>query len=137
MAWSFSFSVSGANFHPGLVSFAFTEEEEVGSIAQSGAFKGKPRKSGSALYRVPIHIPHSERLKHLADVFEPLLPTLRDAGATKWEVWVVRYYHSQCNEEFAPEELKQLTRLDCPLCYSAYAVSEEEEAQRRKEFGYE
>lgn len=136
MAWDFSFSVSGENFRPSLVPFAFTEQEDIGAIARRGPFKGTPLTRGYASYQVPPHVPHQQRLKHLADLFEPMLSSLREAGATEWEVSIGRYYYAQCNETFSPDELKQLVRLNCPLCYSAYPVSEVEETELRRRFGY-
>lgn len=137
MAWDYSFFVSGEGFRPSLVDFAFTDQEDTGCISKSGRLKGKPIPVGSASYRVPRDIPYDRRLQHIADIFQPMLPKLREVGATDWQVWIARYYHAQCNEEFSPEELRHLLRLDCGLCYSAYSVSESEEAAKRKEFGYQ
>lgn len=136
MAWDFTFRISGEGFRPSDVGFKFTDQHDAGEIATSGRWKGKGSPLGSASYQVPPSVPHCERLKCLADIFEPMLPRLRAAGATDWEVWIIRYYHAQCNEEFSADELRHMLRLNCPFCYSAASVSEEEETELRKELGY-
>ena len=74
-------------------------------------------------------------VRHIVETIEPVLPAIREAGASQWHVSIGRYYYAQCNEEYSLEELQLITRLGCGFTYSAYTVSEDEE--REMEHKYE
>lgn len=127
MSWKISFHVIGDNYSPKKVNFKFHEENEADEIAQIGRFKGKEYGYGSSSYTVPKEIERLNIFQHLADTFEPMIKELKMAGAESWHIDIARFYFNQCNEEFGKDELIQITRLNCPLTYSAYSVTEEEE----------
>lgn len=129
MPWSVSFQVWGDQFKPSLIDFAFTESHDPGDIAKLGRYRGQPMPYGSASIHVPIHIPNGERIKYIVDIALRLLPELQRAGATEWHVDIGRFYSTQCNEEYSAEEISLLAQLRCPLLYSAYLVSEEDESK--------
>ena len=127
MSWKISFHVIGDDYSPKKVNFKFHEENEPDEIAQIGRFKGRKYGYGSSLYTVPNEIERLNVFQHLADTFEPMIKELKMAGAESWHIHIVRLYFNQCNEELSKDELVQIARLNCPLTYSAYSVSEEEE----------
>ena len=130
MSWKISFEIIGDNFDPSKINFNFTEQNQPTDIASSGKFKGKMYNYGSATYISPKNIPRFEKFKHIADTFEPLLNSLKTNGAESWHILIERLFFAQCNEELYPEEIKQIARLNCPVAYSAYSVSEQEEKKR-------
>jgi hypothetical protein len=71
----------------------------------------------------------------LVKLVQPLLPEIRRAGATEWSLDIARYYSTQCNEAYTSEELELLASLKCPLIYSAYKISEEEEDDLKEKWG--
>ena len=129
MSWKISFEIIGDNFDPSKINFNFTEQNQTTDIASSGKFKGKMYNYGSATYISPKNIPRFEKFKHIADTFEPLLNSLKTNGAESWHILIERLFFTQCNEELYPEEIKQIARLNCPVAYSAYSVSEQEEKE--------
>lgn len=128
MPWNVSFQVWGEQFKPSLVDFAFTESHDPGAMGKMGRYRGLPIPYGSANILVPSHIPNAERIRYIVEIALRLLPDLQRAGATEWHVNIGRFYSTQCNEEYSVEELSLLAQLGCPLLYSAYLVSEEEES---------
>jgi hypothetical protein len=124
MPWSISFQVRGKQFKPSLVEFTFTESHDCGEIGKAGRYRGQPMPYGSANIHVPSYIPHEERIIYIVNIALRLLPELQRAGATEWHVDIGRFYSTQCNEEYSPEEISLLAQLKCPLLYSAYLVSE-------------
>ncbi len=127
MPWRISFEIQGETFCPSQVRFPFTQQHDPGAIGNIGRYLGTPISYGSASYVAPRSIPIRDRIKHLVEAIEPLLPSLSKAGATDWDISIGRYYHAQCNEEYSFEELQLIVRLKCGVTYSAYQVSEEEE----------
>lgn len=126
MSWSVAFHAWGEHFMPGRVAYTFTEAHDRGAIGIIGHDRGQPRPYGSATIEVPEDIPRGACIKYLVEQALPLLPSLVEAGATEWHVSIGRFYTAQCNEELTAQELALLVKLDCPLCYSAYDVREEE-----------
>lgn len=122
-----TFEIYGEYFSPQKTGFKFNCQNERGEIETSGIFKGKTLEYGAATYIVPKMIVNSHPFKHLADIFEPLLDTLKDSGATSWHINIGRLYYAQCNEELSYDDLREITRLKCNLAYSAYSVDTEEE----------
>ena len=120
MSWLISFEMWGEKFHPSQVSFQFTTQHDPGVIGTRGKYRGRPVPYGSASYVVPKSIPRSEGIKHLVMIVEPILNAIEVAGATEWNVHIVRRYADQCNEEFSREELALITRLRCGFTYAAY-----------------
>jgi hypothetical protein len=130
MAWQHSIDITGDRFFPSRMPFSFTESWDPNTrIRERGPYKGQLAPYGYACFVVPQSVDVRRRIEFLADTFEPLIPTLRGCGAEEWEVWIMREYHAQCNEEFAPAEIVALCRLQCSLCYSAFSVNEERERE--------
>lgn len=137
MGWQHTFRISGDRFLPSKVPFAFTEAWDPHTkVVRRGAFNGLPASYGYASYTVPASVDVLRRIEFLANTFVPLLPALRDSGADDWQVWITRFYHGQCNEEYRAEEIAAMARLGCAICYSAEAVSEEEVRMFCIENGY-
>jgi hypothetical protein len=132
MPYRVSFEMWGERFRPSRVPFRFTEQHDPGVIGTVGHYRGKPLPYGSASYVVPASVPNADRIKHTVQVIEPLLASIREAGATDWHVSIGRYYSAQCNEAYSLEELQLIARLGCGFAYSAYSVTEEEEAERKQ-----
>jgi hypothetical protein len=129
MPWVVSFHIWGEQFKPSQIDFAFSDAHDPGIIGQSGKYRGQSVPYGSATVRVPSHIPNEERIRYIVTAALPLLPKLEQAGATDWHLDIGRFYSTQCNEEYSAEELALMSQLRCPLDYSAYQVSEEEEVE--------
>ena len=130
MAWHHSIYISGPEFYPSRVPFRFTEAWDTNTkIGLRGPFKGQLLQFGSARLVVPQTVEIDQRIKYLADRIVPILTLLRECGAETWNVWVIREYHAQCNEEFIPSEIEALMRLQCSLCYEAFEVSDEAEKE--------
>ncbi|MDI9309304.1 MAG: hypothetical protein QM535_03720 [Limnohabitans sp.] len=129
MSWKITFNIIGDKFSPKNIPVKFFEQNEPNDIADFGLFKGKQYNYGSATYLVDKDIPHSEKFKHLADTFEPLLDDLKKYGAENWHILIERLYFSQCNEELDFNEIQEISRLKCSIAYSAYNVSEIEEKE--------
>ena len=129
MPYRVSFEMWGEGFRPSRVLFRFTEQNDPGVIGTVGRYRGKPLPYGSASYVVPASVPNADRIKHTVQIMEPILASIRDAGATDWHVSIGRYYFAQCNEAYSLEELQLIARLGCGFVYSAYSVTEEEEAE--------
>lgn len=127
MSWIITFNIIGDNFDPNKIDIDFSQKNQSDEISTSGPFKGKPYGYGSATFVVPKSIPRLEKFKFLADLIEPKLNELSENGAEKWWIEIGRLYSNQCNEELDFEEIKQIVRLKCPLSYSAYSVSEDDE----------
>ena len=134
MAWRVSIEIQGDEFHPSRIPFAFTEQHDPGVIGKNGRYRGLPIPYGLASYDVPRSIPNKDRIKHLVHVIEPILPAIREAGATDWQISIGRYYYAQCNEEYSLEELQLIARLGCGFIYSAYNVTEEEERELEQKY---
>jgi hypothetical protein len=134
MPWRISFEISGEDFRPSQVPFSFTEQHDPGIMGTSGRYRGKPLPYGSASYVVPPSIRNADRIKHVVETIEPVLPAIRKAGATDWHISIGRYYYGQCNEGYSLEELKMITRLGCGFIYSAHPVSEDEERELEREY---
>ena len=129
--------IRGDNFYPSRVPFEFTEAWDPNTQLRSlGPRKGDVLPWGEAVYAVPSTAPVENRLKQLADIIYPLIPMLRLHGAESWVVWIVRYYNSQCNEEWSAADIAALARLECSVCYSAYEVSSSEEDEWWTSNGY-
>jgi hypothetical protein len=129
--------IRGANFFPSRVPFQFTKAwDPLTRPVTRGPHKGEFYPWGEANFAVPPTAPTVNRLKFLADIMAPLLPTLREHGAESWTVWIVRYYSAQCNESWTSDEISALARLNCNVCYSAYTVSDAEEEEWWAENGY-
>jgi hypothetical protein len=127
MPWHVAFHIQGDSFFPSKVPFAFTKQHDPNVIGNIGRYRGLPIPYGSASFEVPRSVTYRDRIKYLVHTIEPILPVIRETGATHWYICIGRFYHAQCNEEYSLEELQLMTRLECPLAYSAYEVSEEEE----------
>ena len=134
MPWHISFRIWGEEFRPSRVPFAFTEQNDPGIIGTVGRYRGQPLPYGSAGYVVPPSVPTTDRIRHIVEIFEPLLPAIRDAGATDWHISIGRYYYAQCNEEYSLEELQMIARLGCGFIYSAYSVTEDEERELEQKY---
>ena len=134
MPWRISLEVQGDQFHPSRIPFSFTEHHDPGVMGHVGRYRGIPIPYGSASYDVPRSIPVKDRIKHLVLTLEPILPLLKEAGATDWHISIGRYYYAQCNEEYSLEELQLITRLECGFTYSAYNVTAEEELELKKRY---
>jgi hypothetical protein len=89
---------------------------------------------GSASYVVPPSVPNGERISHIVRTMEPILPVIREAGASTWHLSIGRFYHAQCNEEYSLEELQLIARLGCGFIYSAYSVTEAEEKELEQKY---
>ncbi|MHC1733363.1 MAG: hypothetical protein AB9888_15200, partial [Bacteroidales bacterium] len=113
----------------------FTHAVDPGTYEKTGVYSRKPIPYGFIVIGMPREIPYAERIHYLVKLVQPLLPVLIQAGATEWYVDIARYYSTQCNESLSNEQLALLASLNCPLHYSAYCVSEEEEEQYEIEFG--
>lgn len=118
----FEFQAIGLQFHPRVMSLAFAEAFEPGSVATFGGTRGTVVSHGGALYRLPNDLAGDTRdselgaaLKHLI----ALLPAFREAGATEFVLHFRRAFQGRCAEEFSREELQLLTALDCHLFYVA------------------
>ena len=127
MPWIVSFEIWGEDFRPSRVPFTFSKQHDPGVIGTIGRYRGQPVPYGSASYYVPSSVRNTDRIKHIVETIEPLLPAIRDAGANKWHLSIGRFYCAQCNEEYSLEQLHMIARLGCGFIYSAYEVSEEEE----------
>ena len=132
MPYRVSFEMWGEGFRPSRVPFRFTDQHDPGAIGTVGRYRGEPLPYGSASYVVPSSVPNADRIKHLVQIIEPLLAGIRDAGATDWHISIGRYYSSQCNEAYSFEELQLIARLRCGFTYSAYSVTEEDEAEWKR-----
>jgi hypothetical protein len=132
MPYRVSFEMWGKGFRPSRVPFRFTEQHDPGAIGTVGRYRGEPLPYGSASYVVPASVPNTDRIKHAVQIIEPLLAGIRDAGATDWHISIGRYYSSQCNEAYSLEELQLIARLRCGFTYSAYSVTEEDEAEWKR-----
>ncbi len=124
----------GEEFRPSRVPFRFSEQHDPGIIGTLGRYRGQPVPYGSASYRVPPSVPNAERIRHIVHIIEPLLPAIREAGATDWHISIGRFYYAQCNEEYSLEELQLIARLGCGFIYSAYSVSEAEEKELEQKY---
>ena len=134
MPWCVSFEIWGEEFSPSRVPFGFTEQHDPGVIGTRGRYRGQPVPYGSASYVVPPSVPNGERIKHIVRAMEPILPLIRQAGASKWHISIGRFYHGQCNEEYSLEELHLIARLGCGFIYSAYNVTEAEERELEQKY---
>ena len=127
MSWKISFHIIGDNFSPKKVNFKFNEENEADEIAKKGRYKGSKFGYGSSTYIVPEEIKRTNKFEHLANIFVPMVKELKIAGAESWHIEITKLYFNQCNEELGADEILQIARLNCPLTYSEYSVSEQEE----------
>jgi hypothetical protein len=137
MSWRITFEIIGETFSPNRINLNFNDQNEPNEIAKSGKFKGTKYSYGSASYLVSDRISRRNKFKHLADTFEPLLAELKEAGADNWHITIDRMYSAQCNEELGSQEIIQIARLKCPVAYSAFQVSEEEESEGFNKRNYE
>jgi len=127
MSWKISFHIIGDNISPKKVNFKFNEENEADEIAKKGRYRGSKFGYGSSTYIVPEEIKRKNKFEHLADIFVPMVNELKIAGAESWHIDIAKLYFNQSKEELGVDELMQITRLNCPLTYSAYSVSDQEE----------
>ena len=135
MPWQISFHAKGNQFRPSDIDFAFSKAIDTGTIGKNGYYLNKPIPYGSIVIEVPREIPNAERISYLVKLVQPLIPEIKQAGATEWYLDIARYYSNQCNEDYSSEEMALMASLNCPLYYSAYKVSEEEEKELEKELG--
>lgn len=133
MPWIISFHAKGEFFRPSNVDFPFTESFDYGDVVDRGRHRNEPKPHGYAVIEVPTSIPNEKRLTYIATLVLSLLPRLKQAGMETGYVNIGRYYSTQCNEEYTAEEIALLAQLNCPLIYSAYAVSEDDEEKLRQE----
>jgi len=134
MPWIVSFEMWGENFRPSLVPFTFTEQHDPGIIGKRGRYQDQPVPYGSASYVVPPAVRNADRIRHIVETIEPLLPAIREAGATQLHISIGRFYYAQCNEEYSLEQLQMIARLGCGFIYSAYTVSEDEEREMEQKY---
>ena len=134
MPWQVSIVIWGERFYPSRVPFTFTDQHDPGVVGSVGRYRGQPLPYGSASYVAPPSIPNTERIGHVVRTIEPILPAIREAGATRWHVSIGRYFAKQCNEDYSLEQLQLIARLGCGFAYSAYEVSEEEELALQKRY---
>jgi hypothetical protein len=134
MPWRISIQIQGDKFVPSRVPFEFTEQHDPGVLGTTGRYRGLALPYGSAGYDVPSSIPVKNRIEYLVRTIKPLLPAIREAGATDWHISIGRYYYAQCNEEYSLEELQLIAQLGCGFTYSAYSVSEEEERDLERKY---
>ncbi len=127
MAWKITFEIIGDTFSPKQFEFNFNEQNEPHDRVSIGKDYQMVCDSGSATYIVPNAIPRADQFKHLADLFEPLLPDLEKAGAEEWYICITRSYYEQCNEQIDFNDILQIARLKCSLAYSAHRVPNENE----------
>lgn len=124
----------GEEFRPSRVPFQFTEQHDPGLIGTVGRYRGQPLPYGSASYIVPSSIPNTDHIRHTVQTIEPILASIRAAGATDWHISIGRYYQAQCNEEYSLEELQLIARLGCGFIYSAHSVTEDEERELEQKY---
>lgn len=134
MPWCVSLEIWGQELRRSRVPFQFTEQHDPGVVGPRGRYRGQPVSYGSASYLVPPAVPNADRIRHIVGTIEPVLPTIREAGATEWHISIGRFYHGQCNEEYSLEELQLIARLGCGFTYSAYSVTEAEERQLEQKY---
>lgn len=134
MPWLISFEMWGEEFTPSRVLFPFTEQHDPGVTPAGGLLGGQLLMYGSASYVVPPSVPIGERIRHLVQTIEPVLPAILTAGATRCHVGIARFYYSQCNEEYSLEQLQLIARLGCGFTYSAYSVTEAEERELEERY---
>jgi hypothetical protein len=131
MPWVISFHAWGEQFYPSKINYSFSEAHDVGMFGTWGRYKNQSAPYGSAVIRVPPNIPNEERIAYLVNMVLPLMPYIIQAGGTFCKLDIGRYYSTQCNEELSAKEIALIARLGCPLTYSAYQVSEEEELKMK------
>jgi hypothetical protein len=129
MPWDISFDAWGLQFYPSRINFSFSEAHDTGMVITKGRHKNQPANYGSAVIQVPPNIPNEERITYLVNIVLPIMPDILKAGATDCKLDIARYYSTQCNEELTADEIALIARLRCPLTYSAYQGSEEEELE--------
>ncbi len=129
----FHYHASGDFFKPSEVDFSFTQSFDYGDIVDHGHHRNEPKPYGYAIIEVPPSVPNEDRLIYIAKLVSSLLPKLKQAGMETGYVNIGRYYSTQCNEEYSTEEIALLAQLNCPLIYSAYLVSEDDEEKLRQE----
>jgi len=125
MARKITFEICGDTFSPNQFGFNFNEQNEPQELVAIGKENKIDCDFGTATYIVPKNIPRADQFKHLADLFEPLLPDLEKAGAEQWYICIHRLYDEQCNEELDFNDITQIARLKCSLSYSAHRVPSE------------
>lgn len=137
MAHFYTFIAWGKQFRPSQIDFAFTESNDPGDIGKIGRYKGEPIPYGSIEIKVSNNIDYMDRLIHLTRVVKSLLPQIITAGATDMYFDIARFDATTVfNEGYSTEQLSALASLNCDVHYSAYTVSEEEEAKLWKEYEY-
>jgi len=134
MPWRISIEIWGEDFRPSRVPFTFTEQHDPNVVGAVSRYTGKPIDYGSASYEAPPEIRTGDRIRHIVETIEPLLPAIRAAGATEWHISIDRFYYAQCNEEYSLEQLQMIARLGCGFTYSAYSVSEDEERELQQKY---
>ena len=135
MPLQITFHASGDQFRPSKIRFPFTEAIDPGTIGKEGRYRDKPIPYGFILIEVPRQVPNAERIKYLVQLVQPLIPELKQAGATDWHLNIGRFYSTQCNEAFSSDNLALMASLNCPLNYSAYKVSKKRERELEEELG--
>jgi hypothetical protein len=118
-----SFTATGDSFRPSQAGLKFDWCFDAGAIATSGKYKGQPMPFGRASLGPPEGLQGRDSLQALCRAAKAAMPSLTQAGATDFAIWVVREYTHQCNEELSAEELSLISSLNCALCYSAYQVA--------------
>ena len=120
MSWKLSFVAYGDKFYPSKINYTFSESIDVGTVGNSGPYKGRPISFGRATLALPGEVGDRESLHSLCELAIQLKPSFVSAGADTFKLWVLREYESQCNEALNHEELLIIASLGCTLCYSAY-----------------
>lgn len=128
MAWEVSLHVYGERFQPSKVSFPFSYALDAGEVGIRGKFNGIPTPFGHATIRAPATSAAGRHISTVCEIGLNLMPELKAAGANEFQLWVLREYDAQCNEELTPDEIALIARLGCSLCYSAYQVQDGENA---------
>ncbi|WP_028877003.1 hypothetical protein [Teredinibacter turnerae] len=99
---------------------------EVGDVAKSGPYKGKPMPYGKGVLEVPEEIPYGQRIMWLVDALATCLDKMYELGAEPTQIYAGYFYKDQCNFEFTSQEIQAISKLSIELGISCYDVSEDE-----------
>lgn len=116
----------GENFSPAkaeqMTGIAFNNKKEVGELGNSGKYKNKPLPYGSSSLIAPGNIFDRERILWLTHTLNDKMDLIRNCGAEDIHFMISYFHTGQCNCELSQKEIKEISKLNIPFCFSTYEV---------------
>ena len=125
-----SLHASGDAYQPSRLGAVFTNANDPHEIATFGIHKGQPRGFGYSALVVPSSVPLKDKILYLCRNAEPLIPKMKEAGATDIYVKADFVCTDSCDVFLEAEELRLLAGLGCYFSASCEIITSEEEANQ-------